>query len=464
MRLSHSPLLHREEALAQSWRQSQFAGYIIPCESSYTTNSAGISCLYRLCDELNRRGYASFMTGGEQTAPGLIAPIIEPQSAQMLCERGYAAVYCETIAGNPLNARSVVRWVLNRPGLLGGDEIYADSEQVFSYSDVFTPYIKNRVAGKLYMPTIDEAIFYCDDEDPLKRSLECFYVGKSRWKDGFFDRERAFEITRVTPAKKELGNLFRASRVLYCFDNSTILIYEALLCGCPVVIIPDGTQTQHDFRRLELGSIGIAWGPKEFAGAPVDVGELRKKYELAKQQFSQQLDQMIEASRPGIAFEPDIIEKILPTPPKPTWLQIAFSAGQKSVRRGVRYGRAVETSVRHLRKSLVNRLRGRSAASKFPTLDESLFYCTDRDLAKRKLECYFIGRSRWRKIIFDPARAIEIRPESFGSEVGKLFRASRKFYSFDADTPLIQNAVKCGCPVVIVDKRGRLEHRHPQAA
>jgi hypothetical protein len=183
--------------------------------------------------------------------------------------------------------------VLNRPGLLGGEEAYDQSEQVFYYCNAFLPYIRNRVVGKLYMPTIDESLFFCEDGDQSKRSLECFYVGKSQWKEGLIDRSRVFEITRDTPPKKELGKLFRASRVLYCFDNSTILAYEAILCGCPVVIIPDGTQTREDYERLELGMDGIAWGMEELDRVKADVPKLRQRYEQVKREYVEQLERFI---------------------------------------------------------------------------------------------------------------------------------------------------------------------------
>ena len=203
------------------------------------------------------------------------APLISWSRGKSLCKEGFIAVYPETIVDNPLEARHVARWVLNRPGLLGGREVYDDSELVFNYCNAFEPYIKNRIDGKLYMPTIDEEIFFCDENDHTPRGLECFYIGKSTWKEGYIDPTQAFEITRGTPAKKELGKLFRASRMLYCFDNSTILAYEAILCGCPVTIIPDGTQSREDYERLELGMDGIAWGMEERDQVQVDVAKLR---------------------------------------------------------------------------------------------------------------------------------------------------------------------------------------------
>ena len=267
-------------------------GYIIVAPD-YVPNSAGIGCVYRLCDELNRRGFPSYIVGSNRTVPSLMAPLIDWNKAKNLCKQGFIAIYTETVTGNPLHARSVARWVANRPGLLGGEEVYEESELVFYYAESYLPYIRNRIAGKLYMPTIDESIFYSNDRDSSERSLECFYVGKSQWKEGFIDRNEVFEITRDMPPKKELGKLLRASRVLYNFDNSTILTYEAIMCGCPVVIIPDGTQTREDYERSELGMDGIAWGPEELNRVKVDIPGLQRHYEQVKREFIQQLDDFI---------------------------------------------------------------------------------------------------------------------------------------------------------------------------
>jgi len=267
-------------------------GYIL-LSPPYVSNSAGIRSMYRWCDELNRRSFPSYIVGSDRTAPALNAPLIGWSDAKNLCKQGFIAIYQETVTGNPLHAHTVVRMVANRPGLLGGEEVYDESELVFYHAEPYVPYIRNRIAGKLYIPAIDESLFFCDNTDLSKRNLECFYVGKSQWKDGFFDRGNVFEITRDMPPKKELGKLLRASRVLYNFDNTTILTYEAILCGCPVVIIPDGTQTRADYERSELGMDGIAWGPEELNRVKVDVPGLRRRYEQVKREFIQQLDNFI---------------------------------------------------------------------------------------------------------------------------------------------------------------------------
>lgn len=279
-------------------------GYVIMA-GPYLSNSAGVICLHRLCDALNRLGYPSFVSVNSRTirvdssreSPHLNAKLIEWHVAEALCAQGYTAVYPETISGNPWRAASVVRWVLNRPGLLGGEERYDESEKVFYYTDLFLPYIKNRVAGKLHMPTIDQSLFFCEDGKESRRSFDCYYVGKSKWQDGIFDPAQVLEITRTSPPKEELGKLFRATRVLYCFDNSTILAYEALLCGCKVVIIPDGTQTKEDYQKLELGMEGVAWGVDELAQVEANVLALRARYAQLEQDFQTQLQQFVVLTR-----------------------------------------------------------------------------------------------------------------------------------------------------------------------
>lgn len=438
-------------------------GYVI-FTCSYTPNSAGISCLYRLCDELNRRGYPSFMTGGKETASHLQAPLLDTAVAEEICAQGYTAIYPETIPGNPLQAPSVIRWVLNRPGLLGGDEVYPESERVFYYSDVFRPYIKNRVIGKLYMPTIDESLFYCDDPDLSNRSLECFYIGKSQWQDGIVDRTRAFEITRDTPRKQELGKLFRASRVLYCFDNSTILTYEALLCGCPVVIVPDGTQTKQDYERLELGIEGIAWGPAELTDERAPVERLRARYDALKRAYHGQLQKLIDTTPEAtLATPPQDINGHGLVPLATAWQHDPLRACKALPRQIKSIGRNTERALRRWRKALLRRFFGPPPEIERDSAEDGLFCCPDRDLSRRKLECFYLGKSHWRDGICDRTTTFEIAPETPREQLATLLKASRMLYSFDPNSPLVRQALKCGCPVATIPlSRGKATFAMPE--
>ena len=255
----------------------------------FTQKSAGVRCLYQLCRELNVRGQRAFMTGPE---PQPAFPWVDKKAAVRLARAG-VAIYPEVVKGNPYRARRVIRWVLNKPGLLGnGDKIYEAREKVFIYSDFYRAYVQNRIAGKLFMPVVDRHLFYPGQEE---KSLECFYVGKCKSSQLDLIPHGLTEITRTTPERSELGPLLRRSRVLYTYDNSTLLVYEALLCGCAVVIIPDGTMEREDWQRHELGTTGIGWGmdEREQAIAEVDPLMVIQRHEATVRDFGKQVERLI---------------------------------------------------------------------------------------------------------------------------------------------------------------------------
>ena len=292
-------------------------------------------------------GFAAFMCGGSPGSCVGDAAVVSLEHARELCGAGFVAVYPETVSGNPFGARTVVRWVLNRPGLLGGEAVYDSEELVFTYSEVYRPYISNTVAGRLYLPIIDHEIFWAPPSGSLSRALTCFYIGKSQWKEGIVDRAESLELTRSWPDRSELGKILRRSRALYCFDNSTMLVYEALLCGCPVVVIPDGTQRWEDYLTLELGVDGISWGPDGFMPGEFDASLLLSRIERARVEYRSQLELLIRqvAERTNVApclnFD-SIYRIVVPVIPSSRlrlivhWLRSKLRAMERALRLGRR--------------------------------------------------------------------------------------------------------------------------------
>jgi len=270
-------------------------GYVI-IVPSYKQNSAGIRVLYKLCEDLNNEGIPTYITGSIYTTNEQLAPIIGVQLAKKLVRNGFIAVYPETIYKNPLGANRVARFVGNIPGLLGGEQVYHESESIFYYSDAYIKFIKNKISGKLFIPSIDESIFF-NEEKLTIRNINCFYVGKSSFKEGFFDKRDVIEITRDWPARSDLGKILRKVDILYCFDNSTILAYEAALCGCRVVIIPDGTTSLDAYESYELGRKGIAWGIDELHETINKSIEVKVNYEKVKADYKIQLRNFIDITQ-----------------------------------------------------------------------------------------------------------------------------------------------------------------------
>lgn len=151
----------------------------------YSYGSAGIRALYLLCHALNRSGFQAYMVNYPFTKqrPSTVnselwAPMLDQEQLLVHFEQGQTpiVIYPEIVSGNPLKAPIVARWILNFPGLLGGDSTYDSREICFGYSRELASAGGNP-ENVLQIPTVDTRIFY-PSEIELDRRGGCFYAFK----------------------------------------------------------------------------------------------------------------------------------------------------------------------------------------------------------------------------------------------------------------------------------------------
>lgn len=274
----------------------------------YTNTSAGIRCLHLLCHWLNRTGeraFAAISHVGGGVAPtniDLQTPLLTQAVIDYHFELGLnpIIVYPEVISGNPLEAECVVRWVLNFPGLLGGDADYPDTEMVIAFSKVLALAI-GPATPVLHLPVLNEEVFNPGRCRP--RSGAAFYAAKYQdFHNGtvFGVPEHAIEITRDRPdsqTPEEIAEILRSVELLYVFEN-TALATEAVLCGCPAVFMPNPWLDQ-PIALQEQGWDGFAWGddPAEIARARATVEQGRENYRRTVDEFFTQLNDFIAQSQ-----------------------------------------------------------------------------------------------------------------------------------------------------------------------
>ena len=136
----------------------------------------------------------------------------------------------------------------------GGDKTYHKSEILFSFvKQLLLPGMnQNRV---LCIPTFGTNIFY---KDNTKRDLDYLvYFGKHKKIKGYPEDKIIYEDKPDNHI--ELGNLLRRCNKLITYDSFTALIFEATLCGCPVVIVPDNFRKKEDIENSEFGFNGVTW-------------------------------------------------------------------------------------------------------------------------------------------------------------------------------------------------------------
>jgi hypothetical protein len=235
----------------------------------YRDNSAGIGVLYRLCDGLNLSGFNAFIVRhnpSESSDPhNFLAPILtkDLRDLHFHLKSKIVTIYSETVVGNPLNAKNIVRYLLNFPGDLGGVMKFPKLEFVFAYSKV----IADEYDGDckiLFIPAVDPFKL-----PPLtsKEDLSLVYAGKYRAFVGtpvYQYRQPSIEIYRDGPnrqSRKETLDLLSKASQIYVWENSSIAT-EAILLGTPVIFIKSEFLRQI-IAEVELGSLGFTFEDSE---------------------------------------------------------------------------------------------------------------------------------------------------------------------------------------------------------
>jgi len=209
-------------------------------------------------------------------------------------------VYPETITGNPIGGRTIVRYVLNFPGQLAGDSIYAPEEIIFGYSSALAA-AGGAPAQVLFIPASNASIF--TPGEPRARQGSCFWAMKYRIVHGAEPlpiTADSIEITRDLPDSPEpaaIAELFRRSELFYTYEN-TALALEAALCLCPTVFLPNPWLTEV-IAAKEMGMDGFAWGPDpaEIARAKETVHLARERYLATYGQFWDQLSSFVSITQ-----------------------------------------------------------------------------------------------------------------------------------------------------------------------
>jgi len=232
--------------------------------------------------------------------PDWNTPTADEEAREWVREVGIV-VYPEVEVGNPLGARRVARYILNRPGFIRGDVTFDAGETLFCYCGLLREFVPSD-AHVLTVPVVDTGVFY---DRGLERYKEAFWVGKARTASSDVPRVLNEEgMTQITPDWPEswevLAVLFQTVRVFYSYTDYTMLTVEARLCGCPAVVLPSGFYTREEFAAGSPGGIaGLAWGPSlsEIERARATVGSFRRAYLESVAGFDGQLDRFVEITQ-----------------------------------------------------------------------------------------------------------------------------------------------------------------------
>lgn len=161
-------------------------------------------------------------------------------------------IYPEVIAGNPLNAKHVVRWILLDLGLEVDKDYYKmwnKNDLVYHWEPTSLPYSKQLVniwlnpEIKKYnttQPRISKCYGYKKlNNIKIHNNVTTFHNEKN-------------DINIDSLPIKEIIKIFNDSSIFYCYDPNTFYSIMATLCGCVTVLHPLDNISKTDYFKSRI--------------------------------------------------------------------------------------------------------------------------------------------------------------------------------------------------------------------
>lgn len=215
--------------------------------------------------------------------------IVQP-NAQF--EGEFIAIYPEIVNGNPFNAPHVVRYILNKPGVMSGNGIpgptsFDSTDRLCYFSRLFG---KARDDRYYFLPILNIHLF---KDQGKRRTKTAYFVGKGV-STGIHPKDAILIDRPFAQDQQALADLLNECQVLYCYDPVTAMTEIARLCGTRIVMV-NPIYNRDQFRDYEPGLNGISWGKD--TEVPLDSKGFRSHYLNLKLQFGKNLDWFIEETQ-----------------------------------------------------------------------------------------------------------------------------------------------------------------------
>lgn len=255
---------------------------------------AGIQCEYLLCHKLNERGIIAYITGSTEESKKIFnIKVAEDLSIEKLKELQHKGIilYPDIIPNNPYKFTNVAKWWLGKSVLSFINQIN------FNHSSIQN--VINKPKAKLGIFYIENFFTLPEEEN---RIYNTYYFGKFFVNENLIkDEKNNIIITLDFPkTRKELSDILKKSKVLYCFDNFTMMIEEARLCGCPVILFENSSFSKEDYinrSRFKLNGIGFYNEQNNIENLRKQIPEFIAEYKEILKLAEKELDTFIEETQ-----------------------------------------------------------------------------------------------------------------------------------------------------------------------
>ncbi len=253
----------------------------------YDENSGGIIVLYKLVQLLRKLGMEGYLWHIANPFP--IFPLklrrfekkfrywyqrrtdplryTSPYSLPVARRRDVVdavVVYPEIVAGNPLKADKVVRWLLYKPGAHLGNINFSPNDLFFYYLKEYDYPALNKFPDNQLCVTDYFSEIY-QQTNFGSRHGSCFMVRKG--KDRVHNAHPADAVQVDGLSHRELAEVFNRCEYFFSYDLYTMYSTYASMCGCKSVVIPVEGMSIEDWRSEPENRFGVAYGLEDIPRA-----------------------------------------------------------------------------------------------------------------------------------------------------------------------------------------------------
>lgn len=165
-------------------------------------------------------------------------------------------VYPESVYGNFLKAKNVVRYLLYHYNWKDDDNAYSKNDLFVSYKDIFNDIQLNPNNYEFCISHFDLDLYKRTNFG--ERNGNCYIIRKGKNR---LDLPKTFDgpiIDNMT--EKEIVEVFNKCKKCISYDTQTSYSAIASICGCLSIVVPEEGKTRNDYLANGEERFGVAFG------------------------------------------------------------------------------------------------------------------------------------------------------------------------------------------------------------
>lgn len=191
-------------------------------------------------------------------------------------------VYPDTVYGNPLHGKMVVRWFLYYDRYKDSPNAYGKNDLFICFREQFNNWQLNPLGRKLYCTYFDLDLYKRTNYSDRKGKCYIIRKGKSR-----SDLPLSFDGVVIDDLpEEEKVKIFNECDTCISYDTQTAYSGIAAMCGCLSIVVPEEGKTRNNYLKGDDVDYGVAYGylENEIKYARETAHLIRKRYEQNNKQ------------------------------------------------------------------------------------------------------------------------------------------------------------------------------------